>query len=133
MTSRAAFQHATIAGTHCLLPLDDEGLELLKSMKVGREVIAEIHSPRNPRHHRLLFVLRRRIIDGGAWEGDAEGLLDWIKYATGHVRTSVDHNGNVHYTPKSIAFASMGQDKFNRFFDRAVYAICHRLLAEKAA
>ncbi|MES0207881.1 DUF1367 family protein [Mesorhizobium sp. M0028] len=128
MTSKAAFRHDVIAGMHCLVPCDADGLEMLLAMKRGKEVLTEIHTPRNVRHHRMLFLLMRHVIDGGAWEGDEETLLDWIKYAVGHVKTSIDHLGKVHYVPKSIAFVSMDQAAFLRFFERAVFAICHRLL-----
>jgi hypothetical protein len=128
MTSKAALRHEVVAGMHVLLPCDQDGVEMLRAMKIGKECLAEIHTPRNPSHHRMIFLLLRKAIDAGAWEGDEDNLLDWLKYATGHVRTTIDHNGNPHYVPKSIAFASMDQAAFSRWFDRAVFAVCHRLL-----
>lgn len=126
--SKALFRKMVLPQGPVLIPCDEDGRELLDSLKSMKDVMADIHSPRNPKHHRMLFLLMRKATDAGAWEGDEESLLDWLKYATGHVRTVVDHNGHVHYAPKSIAFESMDQASFLRFFDRAVFVICHRLL-----
>src|SRR5690606_1964863 len=99
---------------------------MLQAMQAGKQVMVNVHAPRNPRHHRLLFAIYQKLVDGGVWEGDQDSFLDWCKYGTGHVRSSIDHMGNMHYVPKSIAFESMGQDKFARFFDRVCYLVFHR-------
>lgn len=112
-----------------LRPVDDAGLDILCALKEGRQVMVHIHAARNPRHHRLLFALIGMAIAGGAWEGDEDSLLDYIKYGVGHTRTSIDPAGKVHIVPKSIAYESMPQDAFRKFFDRAVWLVCHRLLA----
>ena len=110
-----------------LFPLDDDGREMVAAVK-GKRVMVTAHAPRNLQHHRLLFALLRRICESGAWQGDEEGLLEWLKIGTHHVRTVVGPDGKVYYVPESINFESMSQDKFRRFFDRAVYLICSRLL-----
>jgi len=112
-----------------LRPADGQALELLQTIESGKLVMVHIHIARNPRQHRLLFALIRMVIDGGAWEGDTDSLLDYIKYGVGHTRTSMDAQGNAHIVPASINYESMPQDKFARFFDRAVWLICQRLLA----
>lgn len=112
-----------------LRPVDDDGLEILINLKEDQQVMVNIHAARNPRQHRLLFALIKMVIDGGAWDGDTDSLLEYIKYGVGHVRTSIDPDGVVHTVPASIKYESMPQDKFNRFFDRAVWLISSRLLA----
>jgi hypothetical protein len=129
--STAVFAHEIINGTHVLIPCDADGSEMLSAMKVGKQCHVEVHTPRNPSHHRMMFLLMKRIIDAGAWDGDDESLLTWLKYATGHVETKVDHNGQVHYTPKSIKFSSLDQAGFRKFFDRAVWMMCNRLTHEE--
>lgn len=126
--SKAAFIHQMIGPIHGLFPADEEGTDLLKAMAQGKEVMVTVHAPRNPKHHRLFFALLRKMIDGGVWEGDEDGLKDYLKYATGLVDTKVDHIGGVHYVPRSIAFESMDQAGFNKFFDRACYVVANNLL-----
>ncbi len=111
-----------------LYPVQVDGEGILTSMPDGRECMVNVHTPRNPRHHRLLFALLNTVCESGAWESGTESLLEYIKYGVGHVRTSKDPNGKLHVVPKSIAYESMAQDKFNRFFDRAVWLICEHLL-----
>jgi len=129
--TRAVFAKVLTNAGPALVPMDDDGRDMLAAWKEGKQCMADVHVPRSPRHHRMLFALMKRCIDGGAWEGSTDTLLDWIKYATGNVRTTVDHNGQVHYAPASIAFASMDQAGFREFFDRAVAAVCTRLLGDE--
>ncbi|PSM18255.1 DUF1367 family protein [Nitratireductor sp. StC3] len=128
--AKAVFQKVMTGVGPALVPTDDDGRDILAAWKSDRQCLLDIHTPRNPRHHRMIFLLMKRCIDGGAWEAGTDSLLDWIKFATGHVRTAVDHNGRAHYAPASIAFASMDQSSFVQFFDRAVHAVCSRLLGD---
>lgn len=111
-----------------LVPTSQDGQEMLAAMKADKEVLVNVHVPRNVRHHRMLFSLLNHVIEGGAWEGDTESLLDAIKIATGHVDRIFGMDGRPYYKTRSINFASMSQDQFKRFFDRAVYYVSTRLL-----
>lgn len=122
--AKAAF----IARDGGFFPLDADGREMVAASRQNKPVMIHSHPARNPGHHRLLFALIRTMIEGGVWEGDEESLLDYIKYGVGHVRTSLGPNGAVHTVPKSINYESMDQAAFRRFFDRACWLICHRLL-----
>lgn len=130
MASKATF----VRGFHpnigaILIPSTDEGREIIGAMKFGDEVMMHVHVPRNPKHHRMLFVLLRKVIDAGAWGDDQEALLDWVKMRCGLVERRVDAvTGNLYYRMKSISFESMGQEKFSRFFDRAVWHLSTKLL-----
>lgn len=128
LASKAAFSRQTLNGAQVLVPIDDDGRDILAALKPDSAVMVELFTPRNVRHHRLLFALFKKLCDGGVWEGDVNTFKDWAKFATGHVRTAVDHLGNPHYVPKSIAFESMDQATFNRWFDRVVYLVVQRLL-----
>lgn len=128
MTSKASFTHEMIGPIHVLAPTDEEGREILEAWPKGKEVIVSVHVARNPKHHRLLFALIRKLIEGGAFDGDENSLLIYLKYATGLTDPVADHNGDIHWVPRSIAFESMDQAHFNRFFDRACYVVAQNLL-----
>lgn len=113
-------------GVWCLVPTQDDGREIVAAIK--RPCIVDVHTPRNAKHHAMLFAVFKMLTDGGVWEGDMDSLLEWMKYATGLTRTSIDHRGEAHLTPRSIAFESMSQDQFKRWFDRVLYVVCQRLL-----
>lgn len=112
-----------------LVPNETEAILLMQAWPDGKELMVSLHVPRNIRHHRLLFALLNEVIEGGAWDGDTDDLLDWCKYGTSYVRTAVGPDGQVHMVPKSINFESMPQDKFSRWFDRVIWLVCDRLLA----
>ena len=130
MPSKAPF----IRGFHpaigpCLLPVSEDGRDQISALKAERQVMVHIHAARNVRHHRMLFTLLNRIVDGGAWDGTVETLLTWLKIRTGHIETLIDaETGKTFFIPKSIKFESMPQDVFSRWFDRAVYLIAQHLL-----
>lgn len=111
-----------------LVPMDEDGRDLVAAMKDGRQVMVNVHPARSPRHHRLLFALLKLLVDGGAWQGDRDDLLDYLKIATHLVRTIVGADGTVYHVPKSIAWESMDQAAFARWFDRAIYVVCARLV-----
>lgn len=110
-----------------LFPMDDDGREMLAAVK-DKRVVVHVHAPRNVLHHRLLFALLRDICQAGAWDGDEESLLAWLKIATGLVDMIVGPDGRPYYVPRSIAFESMDQASFSRWFERACFVITARLL-----
>jgi hypothetical protein len=126
--TKAAFIVVQTGKGRALFPVDTDGDDVLAALKLEKPVIVHVHAARNPGHHRMLFAVFDLLRDSGAWEADMDGLLEWMKYATHLVRTSIDHKGNVHVLPKSIAFESMAQDEFKRWFDRVIFVICQRLL-----
>lgn len=131
MTTRAAFTRAFVPSLGAvLMPVDADGLELIEAIKGDRPVMVKVHAPRNVRHHRMLFALIREVIDGGAWEGSEDTLRDALKIACGCVDTIIGLDGRAYYKPRSMAFESMSQDEFTRFFDRAVFYVSTRLLGD---
>lgn len=122
--SRAAF----IERNGGLYPMDADGEEIIKAM-AGKKAMVNVHVPRNIRHHRLLFCLMKKLMDGGAWSGSKDDLLDYLKIATHLVRTLIDPaDGKTYFVPESINFESMDQVAFARWFERVVYVVCQRLL-----
>lgn len=117
-----------------LVPVDDEGRQIMSGIANGRDVLVEVKNARNPRQHRLLFAmlnfcLQHSIIpDTGEVRFDnIKQVLLALKVATGEVDTYIDaDNGRAFFIPRSISFASMDQSAFNDFFDRAIYVIAER-------
>jgi len=126
MNEFAYFEHRN----GCLIPSDDKAIQLVgKVAKRNKGVLVKMHTPRNPRHHRLFFALMNEVIEGGGWDGSTNTLLVWVKVATGHVETFISPTGKTVYTPKSISFGSMPQNEFAPFFDAAIREVCKRLLS----
>lgn len=124
MTTKAAFEKQNGA----LVPLDDDGREIMRAIADGKQVMVHVHAARNVRHHRMLFVLYKKLAEGGAWDGDVDSFLNWAKIGTGHVEPVIGPNGRTYFVPKSISFELMAQDAFARWWDRLVYLVFTRLL-----
>jgi hypothetical protein len=116
-----------------LVPVDDQGSELLAKLKDGRDVGVTVTAHRNPRHHRLYWAMLRFLGDHtDIFAGkDLHMISTALKLATGLVQTYIDQDtGKTILVPRSINWASMDQTKFNRFFDNAVIVIANRWLPE---
>lgn len=120
-----------------LVPVDDEGRELLHKLKDDRDVMVEVRRARNPRHHRLYWALVNFVklhavnSDGEALfeNADLEIIHTAIKIATGFVRTFIDTTtGKTAFVPQSIAFESLDQTQFEEFFNAATTVIASRWL-----
>ena len=112
-----------------LIPVDDDALASIDALKDGHDVVIDVHSSRNPGHHRKFFSLLKKIVDAGLFDSVDDALLA-IKIACGEVETWISPNtGQVYYIPRSISFERMDQARFKRLWDRAVYVICTRWLA----
>lgn len=112
-----------------LVPMDEAAQDTLRSIKNGREVLVEIKTPRNPRHHRLFFGLLNLLVENSGVFIKVEDALKRVKIACGEVDELIDADtGQVFYTLRSIAFASMDQTRFSALFDLAVKVITERWL-----
>lgn len=115
-----------------LIPASDDADEIMRSIKDGREVMVDVRAARNPSHHRKFMKMLSKVIEAGSWDYDQDKLLTWCKFKVGHVEV-IEINGRRYVSPKSISFESMPQDKFQRFYERAVYHICHELAGPELA
>ncbi len=111
-----------------LLPCDEDGRELMAALSQGQQVMVNIHTPRNIRHHRLFFVLLHKIVEAGAWSGSREALRKTLLYETNTVDIVIMFDGTIEYTVRSMDFENMPQNEFNIFFDKALEKISNDLL-----
>lgn len=108
-----------------LVAADFAAEEFLAGIPQGREVTVTVRRPRSPKHHRWFFKLLREVVSNtdDRWANE-DDLLDDLKLACGHfTRRANIMTGEIQYVAKSINFASMSEDKFCRFKDRALYVL----------
>lgn len=108
-----------------LVPANDEAKEALASVPDGAFVTVEIKRPRNLKQLRLYWQLCSYVGESIGYQ--REVCSDIIKLKTGHV-TTVMSNSGVYQLPKSIAAASLKQDRFNAFFNRACMVLCQEFI-----
>jgi hypothetical protein len=112
----------------CLVPADPLGMDTLATVADGAELTVRATYPRNPGHHRKFFALLNEVFHNQNHFATLESMLDAIKVALGYCEQFTGMRGETITVPKSISFASMGQDAFQSFYDRAVNLIIEKVL-----
>jgi len=105
-----------------LVCVDPVSEEMLLEVPATKDVLVTVKSPRNLRQFRLVWILADIIAKSVDWLQDRETAMDWLKIKARHVRMITDpKTGEIAIVPKSIAFASLEQDKFSRLLNRMIY------------
>jgi hypothetical protein len=112
-----------------LFPADADAGAAFAKMKDGAGYLVSLHRPRNLMHHRKLFALLNLVQDNTDRWPTVDTLLDDLKISTGLFETRINAVTGIPYVvAKSISFASMTQDEFEQWFDRAVDLISKQVL-----
>jgi len=98
---------------------DKEATEALKKIKLDTVVSCEIKRKRNYEHHKKFFALLNLVLENTEKYDTIDQLLVEVKLRLGYVSTLIV-DGNICYTPKSISFAKMKQDTFNKFYSKTI-------------
>jgi hypothetical protein len=127
--SARAFRVSRIQGIKVLVPADPFADEFMAPLKEGRDILVSTHNPRNPSHHKLLFALLRKVVENSDKWADEKVLLDDLKLATGLFETRTSAITGMPYpVPASIAFSAMSQERFARWFDKALTVLARDVL-----
>lgn len=110
-----------------LIPADEQAVDELRRVPVGKPVYIEIKAARNPKQHRMLFALLNMLVNAGAFP-TTDAALVGIKLATGLIDSVILSPTETQIIPRSISFANMPQGDFAPWFDAAIRAVCERWL-----
>jgi hypothetical protein len=111
-----------------LVPTDVMSDELLASVPDGKDVLVTVRRARNPKHHKLLWALLKKVVENTDKWPDERALLDSLKLATGLFEARIAFNGVPFAVPASISFAAMDQTRFAEWFDKAVAVLARDVL-----
>lgn len=112
----------TISG---LSPADDAARESLRKIKIGKTVRASISVPRNIAHHRKYWALINTVWAATDGWPSPEDLHIELKIRLGLTKeVIVRSTGEVVKIVGSINFASMNQQDFDKFYERALRELC---------
>jgi len=110
-----------------LYPVDDEGLQLMHSIKAGSSVLVEVKRARNIGQHRKLFALLK-VVQPHTNYPNVYALLNAFKAYLGHYDLSKTKSGKEVAVLKSISFAAMAQDEFNAFYEGCIAAVVEHFI-----
>lgn len=108
-----------------LIPSDKEAEAVVMRWKPGAIYALKYSLARNPKFHRLIFGVASMVIDNAPeesyWHGkDPKHFIKAVMLTIGQVEEVVDFKGEVHMTPKSIAFENMDETEFKPIGDAVV-------------
>ena len=113
--------------------MDKAALAFHQATKAGDLVMVETKKARNPKHHRKMWALITKVHETLPDEithvyPTPEKLMIGIKLALGYCETMILPDDTVVTIPKSIAFANMDQESFDKLYQQAMRLISQRLL-----
>ena len=123
--------------TGALVPADAESAEYLKKHKIGQGFRAKIIRARNILFHRKFFALLNYAFD--TWEPEertykgqvvAKNFDQFradITILAGYFETSVRLDGSVRVSAKSISFATMDEDEFEKLYSAVIDVLLERI------
>lgn len=119
------FMRKTFNGTW--QPADHDAKLATDAYSVGEIAKFDMVKPRNYDHHKKAFALFNLILENTDKYATVDQILDEIKFRLGYLDHSII-DGKYVYRLKSIAFDAMGQEKFNRFYSKAIDVILKYML-----
>ena len=98
----------------------------------GREMMVKISQPRNIRFHRLYFALLGVSRDMADTDLNSEQWRAYLTCGSGYCNFVTDNEGGVVAVPKSIAFANMSEDEFERLYNDTVSFVCQKFVLDES-
>ena len=109
-----------------LVPAFDTDHETFKKMSVGDVMEMEWKKPRNPLFHRKYFALIRCVFQNTERFHNQNVCRLWLQMKAGFV-DYVENDGELTAIPKSIAFHSMDELKFEQLYNGVLDVVINEL------
>lgn len=121
-----------------LVPLDQQAQEFIAKLKLGAGVTVTVKRHRNPGLHRKYFALLNFAFD--AWEPEDkeykgqpvaknfDQFRNDVTVLSGFYETAITLRGETRLTAKSISFANMSQEEFERLYDATITVVLKHVL-----
>lgn len=113
-------------GLGILRPIDISSEEIVRGM-AGKEVKAVLTMPRNARHHRKYFALMNVVFDAQEYFKNIDHMRKSIECELEFCDV-IQLKDRVLTIPKSISFARMDQNEFEKLYDRTLDFIVEKVL-----
>ena len=118
-----------------LVPLYDSDHDLKQRLRVGSTVRCRISLPRNYEFHKKFFALVRLTYDNlplplvERWKiHSVDDMLRHFKRDLGYFTSSVNELGEREVEYKSISFAAMDKEEFERFYNGSVNLVLDKYI-----
>lgn len=103
-----------------LVPLDAYSATRVEELPLGSEFWASVATKRTNKQNSLYWSILREVIDATALWSTEEHLHNLLKMDLGYRSLEMKMNGEMHWVPDSTAFNQMDQEKFDKYFKKAM-------------
>ncbi len=119
------------------IPASADDYEASAKIETGELVEVTSSDQRCIKFHRMFFALIKLAYDNLPENLDGHfPTIDDFRYEitrrSGFYREYTDFKGNVNYRPESINFSNMGQERFEKLYEKVLNTICKELFWEKS-
>lgn len=123
-----------------LAPDSEEGAELLRGFKVGQGIRCSLTRVRNYQFHKKWFALAKYAFDiwadtmprmefrGQQVQPNFDRFRKDLIILAGYYEPVFNARGELRVEPKSISFANMGEEEFEKLFSATIDAILQKVL-----
>ena len=102
----------------------DSDYEYLKKFKAGEEYFFEVKRERNIKFHRKFFALIKLVFENQDHYTNMDDLRKDLLVCSGYKTERYSIYGEIIVEAKSISFAKMTQDEFDKMYSYVVKEIC---------
>ena len=112
-------KEAFVKRTWSILQPDDElSEEAIRQIRPGQVVRNSWTRPRKIRFHRKIIALLKSVFELQDFFDDFDVFRFWIIMKAGYFDVIATPKGKVIFKPKSISFASMDEDEFEKLYSK---------------
>ena len=111
-----------------LVPVNAQALDDLRKLKAGEWYLSEIRKPRNVDHHRKFMAILQAVYPHQDMWPTFNSFRKAFTAALGHGEVVTAKDGRRYIDANSISFATMDQDEFSEFYDKAIDFVLTKIL-----
>ena len=129
---------AMIATEAGLVPFDQSAADWFDKIPIGAAVEGEFRQPRNAKFHRKFFAMIQVAFSNYDWpevstpwgpaKTNFELFRKYVIVRAGYYQAALTPTGDIRAEPKSISFASMSEDEFQKLYSDVLDVILREFL-----
>jgi len=109
-----------------LAPADDEAEEVISKLKRGECIRVKYTKPRNYEFHKKYFAMIQAMFDCQDFYTNQNIFRKVLEMAAGHFDQILTTKGTTIFLPKSISFADLDQEEFEKIYQSVITAFVER-------
>lgn len=106
-----------------LIGYDGDDQSYVAKLKPGESLECDTTKARNPGHHKKFFALFNTAFKSQNKYATQHALMVELKVRAGWYDEHITQDGKMVFVPKSLSWARMGQEEFEKFYNEAVVAL----------